>query len=389
MFEEAAVEERVVGREVAPLRVLHLHSGNMYGGVESLLVTLARMRKVCPGIEPHFGLCFEERVCAELNAVGAPVHLLGGVRLSRPWTVWRARRRLRDLLRTQAFDAVICHMTWPLVVFGATARKAGLKVVYYAHTFYHGTERLERLGRRFRPDLMISVSHSVGESMSRLYPDVPARVLYNSVVLTRTAEGTAWRSAVRRELGADDQTAVIIQVSRFEDWKGHLLHLRALAKIRTAQPWVCWMVGGAQMEAERRHLAAVRQAVQDWGLTDRVRFLGQRSDVARLLAGADIYCQPNQGPEPFGIAFVEALWAGLPVISTAMGGAAEIVDASCGVLVEPENAGQLAEVLDRLIEAPRERARLGSGGAARARLLCDPAARLDDLHKMLSGVLCR
>ena len=369
------------------MRVLHLHSGNLYGGVETFLVTLARMRNLCPELEPHFGLCFAGRVAAELSASGAVVHSFGGVRLSRPWTVWRARRQLRELLRRERFDAVICHMTWPLVVFGGTARKAGLKVLYYAHTFYHGTERLERLGRRFRPDLAISVSHSVGESVSQLYPGVPARVLYNPVVLTKATEAAAWRSAVRREMDVDDETAVIIQVSRFEDWKGHLLHLRGLANLRTSRPWVCWLVGGPQMEPERRHFAVVQDAVKELGLADRVRFLGQRSDVPRLLAAADIFCQPNQGPEPFGIAFVEGLWAGLPVVSTAMGGASEIVDPSCGVLVEPENAEALAEALGRLIESPRERSRLGSAGGARARLLCDPAARIDDLHKMLTDVL--
>ena len=48
--------------------------------------------------------------------------------------------------------------------------------------------------------------------------------------------------------------------------------------------------------------------------------------VPRLMAAADIYCQPNTTPEPFGIAFVEALAAGVPVVTTAMGGPLEIVD---------------------------------------------------------------
>ena len=66
-----------------------------------------------------------------------------------------------------------------------------------------------------------------------------------------------------------------------------------------------------------------------------MRWLGQRRDVPELLAAADIYCQPNVGAEPFGIVFVEALYTGLPVVTTALGGALEIIDASCGVLVPP------------------------------------------------------
>jgi glycosyltransferase involved in cell wall biosynthesis len=52
--------------------------------------------------------------------------------------------------------------------------------------------------------------------------------------------------------------------------------------------------------------------VRDLRIADRVRFAGQRDDVPRLLAAADLHCQPNSSPEPFGVAFVEALAAGLP-----------------------------------------------------------------------------
>ena len=50
---------------------------------------------------------------------------------------------------------------------------------------------------------------------------------------------------------------------------------------------------------------------------------------------ADLYCQPNAAAEPFGLTFIEAMYAGLPIVGTRLGGPAETVDASCGVLVEP------------------------------------------------------
>src|SRR5262249_41106227 len=93
-----------------PLRVLHCSSGNLYGGVETLLVTLAQ--QAAPGVRPEFALCFEGRASAELRAVGADVHWLAPVRFSRPWTVWRARRALRRLLAARPFDVVVCHGPW-------------------------------------------------------------------------------------------------------------------------------------------------------------------------------------------------------------------------------------------------------------------------------------
>src|SRR4051812_49392620 len=108
-----------------PLRVLHLYAGNLYGGVERMLVTLARERSACPEMEPEFGLCFEGRLSRELRDAGVRVHMLGEVRLSRPWTVLAARRRLRELLRAQPFDAAITHSAWPHAVFAPAVRGCG------------------------------------------------------------------------------------------------------------------------------------------------------------------------------------------------------------------------------------------------------------------------
>ena len=105
-------------------------------------------------------------------------------------------------------------------------------------------------------------------------------------------------------------------------------------------------------------------------------FLGERRDVPALMRAADLHCQPNTAPEPFGLAFVEALHAGLPVVTTAMGGALEIVTPSCGVLVPPGDADALEQALRALVVDPEARARLGSGGPARARELCDPGRQL-------------
>ena len=140
---------------------------------------------------------------------------------------------------------------------------------------------------------------------------------------------------------------------------------------------------GAQRPRERAFFEELRAAAEAAGIAGRVRFLGERDDVPRLLAAADIYCQPNVAPESFGIAFVEALYAGLPAVSTRLGGAAEIIDAACGVLVPPGDPAALAGALAALIDDPGLRRRLGAAGPARARHLCDPAVTLGRLAGLL------
>src|SRR5262249_13276946 len=191
------------------------------------------------------------------------------------------------------------------------------------------------------------------------------------------------RRQVRAELQTPADAAVIVQASRLERWKGHDLLLRALGGLRDLPSWVCWIAGGAQRPAGVAYLAELRQTAARLGIAERVRFLGQRTDVPHLLAAADLHCQPNTGPEPFGIAFVEALYAGLPVVTTALGGALEIVDESCGILVPPDDGAALQGVLRGLLADPERRRSLGQGGPARAMTLCDPAQAMQRLQNFL------
>jgi glycosyltransferase involved in cell wall biosynthesis len=277
-------------------------------------------------------------------------------------------------------------MVWPLAIFGETVRAADMNLAFWAHSGHTGRPWLERLARRTAPDFAISTSHFVASSLSSVFPHAPAQVVYAPVPNGDSSEKSLWRAAVRQEQGVPESTAVIIQVSRFEPWKGHLLHLRALSHIKDVPGWVCWMVGAPHNTSEDRYFQEVQQASSTLGLSDRIRFLGRRSDVERLLAGADIFCQPNQGPEPFGIVFVEALRAGRPVVTTSIGGALEIVDASCGVLLKPNDSEGLADALRRLIASTDVRSRLGQNGPARARQLCDPQTQMSLLAQVLRNM---
>src|SRR6185295_6685236 len=106
----------------------------------------------------------------------------------------------------------------------------------------------------------------------------------------------------------------------------------------------------------------------------------------KIIAASDVYCQPNIDPEPFGITFIEALYAGKPVVGTSVGGPTEIIDDSCGFLVPPNDALALANILRRLIGNQELRTQLGAHGPLRAQGLCDPAMQMKNLHGTLARV---
>lgn len=360
----------------------------MYGGIETMLVTLARQRELCPSMQPGFSLCFEGRLAEELRTAGAAVHALGEVRASRPWTVWRARSRLRGILENDPYEVVVAHGTWTHAVFAPAVRAAGRRLVFWAHGPCDGRHWLERWARRAPPDLVIANSEFTKKSMPLLFPRVPAQVIYCPVAAPEEMPGED-REKARRELraamGVSDGTVVILQASRLESLKGHAVLLKALGRLRDLSDWSCWIVGGAQRSEEAAYMEGLQEEALIRKVETRVRFLGQRTDVPRLLAAADIYCQPNTGPESFGISFVEALYAGLPIVTTALGGALEIVDEACGILVPPGQPEQLAKQLQVLVQDTTRRSRLSNNAPARARQISDPASILKQLFTVLSA----
>lgn len=366
------------------MRVLHVHSGNLYGGVETFLVTLARFRALCPEMEPEFALCFEGRLADELRQAGVPVHPLGAVRASRPWSVLRARAALRRLAGAGRYGVALVHSAWTQAMLAPAARRVGVPLAFYQHDPARGRHWVERLARRTPPGLVLCNSRYTAATLGLLFPGVRSEVLYCAAPPPPPPEPGA-RERLRAELGVPAGAAVILQASRMEAWKGHSLHLEALGKLKDLPGWVCWMAGGAQRPHEREYLASLERRAKALGISERVRLLGQRGDVPALLSAADIHCQPNTGAEPFGLAFIEALYAGLPVVATALGGPLEIVDERCGFKVAPEPAA-VAEALRRLVTEPELRQRLGKAGPARARALCDPARQLPALAGLLESL---
>jgi glycosyltransferase involved in cell wall biosynthesis len=370
------------------MRVLHLYSGNLYGGVESFLRTLAREQPRHPALTHVFALCFEGRLSRELREAGAQVHLLGEVRVSRPWTLWRARGVLSELLERERPAAAVCHAAWAQALLGPVVRGAGVPLVFVQHVALAGRHWLERWARVTEPELVLSNSQYSAKSLASVYPRAPWKVRYLPMPAPEHTSPPEERARTRAELGAGEREAVIIQACRMEEWKGHRLLLEALGRLKTVPGWALWVAGGAQRPHEARYLEELEALATGLGIRERVRFLGQRSDVPRLLRAADIHCQPNVSPEPFGLAFIEALQAGLPVVTTAMGGPLEIVNEACGILVPPRPE-PLAEALRRLVEQPEERRRLGAGGPARAVALCDPDAFLRGLEEDLQALTVR
>lgn len=381
----------MAGEMSRPLKLLHINPGNLYGGVESVLVNLARAQALCPELETQFAVLYPGRLHDELKAAAGTVYSLGPARLSRPWTVWRVRHRLRQLLRTHQFDAVACHQTWVQAIFGPVVQRSESGYLGY----FHGPVTLSWIDRqagRTLPDALVAPSAFTLSTARSLFPQVPGHVVYNPLSnpsTSRALPASEGRMQLRKQLAAGPDDVVILQACRMESWKGADIVLQALAGIKDLPQWKFYLAGGPQKPGEFEYHNLLVELAQRLGISERVHFLGQRTDVQQLMHAADIYTQGNRGPEGFSISFVEACQASLPIVTTRMGGALEIVDESTGFLTEPGEINAFALALRTLIEQPQQRLSMGSAAHHKVTRLCDPQQKLQELHAIVYDVTSR
>ena len=359
------------------MRVLHLTSGNLFGGIEVCQRTVAQYRHVADWTL-EFGMCFDGQIARELRELGVPVTLLGEVRFSRPWTIAAARRRLRQHLRAEAYDVVICDELWVHGIFAPTVRKSGVPLALWLHDKHGRRGLLERLAVATPPDFVICNGRYSHGAVPTFLPGVPSQIIHCPVAAP-SGEDSESREVIRQRFDTPADAVVILQVGRWEAHKGHRLHLEALGQLRDVPGWVCWQVGQPQRPEEQAYFAEIERLGRRLGIADRVRYLGWQPQLKPIFRAADIFCQPNINPEPFGLVFIEAMYSGLPVLATPLGGPCEIVTEDTGRLVSENDPAELASSLRELMASPERRRQLAAGGPARAATLCDPPQQV---HKL-------
>jgi UDP-glucose:(heptosyl)LPS alpha-1,3-glucosyltransferase len=326
-------------------------------------------------------------------------HSVEGAVLHRVPTL-RGSRVTRLLSFALAAPRLVARARWDVVVgFGRTMRQDVVRVGGGTHRSYlaameasgrRGRARgpyhralLWLEGRMFAPAghrRVLAVSRRVADEVVRDYgvPAAHARVVYNGVDLERfhPARRAVDGARIRRELGVGDARVCTAIGTGFERKGFDLL----LAAWRTDPPAGAALV----IVGDDERLGRWRRAAAEPALAGRVHVLGARRDVDAILAATDVLCLPSR-QEAFGNVVLEAAAAGVPVVTSAVVGAAELfVGCEAAVIVDdPGDARALAGAIERA---------LGTGwdarsGAARALAERHPWSRhLDELDRFLGEV---
>jgi glycosyltransferase involved in cell wall biosynthesis len=356
-----------VAPPLRPIRIVHLIDSLGTGGAERLLVTSLRHLDPTRFVSHVVILGPPFNLRPAIESLGVSVESLD---TPSPRSWGRGLVRLISALRRWRPDVLHTHLRFSNVLGRLAALVVRTPVVltslhHLDLTYWPPTGPL---GRAFaKLDCwsanvvntgFIAVSSAVRDDYQKHFGLRDVEVIHNYVESEMFGVRGAGRADARRRLGASERDVVILNVARLAPEKGQRYLVDALATVRQKVPEarVVFVGGGPDR-------APLQRQSEMLGVAAAVRFAGAVADVRPFLAAADIFVFPSLA-EGFGIALAEAMAAGVPVVTTAVDGLAELVeDEVDGLVVPPRDASALADALLRLIDDPELRSRL----AARAR----------------------
>ncbi len=333
------------------------------------------------------GACAEGQFLNVPRAEGFRVVPIPFERRLSPIAHWRAFRALVRLFREEKPDLVHAHMPISGFLTRLAARWAGVpRIAYTSHGFwfnYRGNLPRQAVGFLMEwlaarvTTVFLTVSDEEAADARRLGISHAAVSVRNGRDPASYHPDPVARARIRADLEVPEDRVVIVAVSRLVRHKGYPELAAAMLDVPEAELWVV----GERLLTDRGEdmLSLLRNA----GLGERLRLLGYRTDVAAVLAAADIFVLPSHF-EGLPMSVIEAMLTGLPVVATAIRGPREqVVPEVTGLLVPAADANALAEALLQLVLDPAARAAMGAAGRVRAMEIYDEAKVLTRTMELL------
>jgi glycosyltransferase involved in cell wall biosynthesis len=322
------------------------------------------------------------------EAAGLRVH-----RLRAPHEpAWRGLPRLDGVLAERRPDLVHTHLAAAGVLARLAARRR--RVPRVVTTLHNVSDWEEKRGSALRwidrrtlalADRVVTVSDAIRRAVVRVSPALETRTVTvrNGVPLEELLGAGREREASRAALGYRPEHFVIGTVARLDPRKGVDTLLEAFALAASGRPELRALVIGDGPERAR-----LLQLARTLGIDARVQWIHDRADVRVMLAAMDVFAAPSR-TEGLGLAVIEALAVGLPVIGSAVGGIPEVLeDGVCGRLLPAEQPRVWGEALAHAATRPPELARWAATGPGRARHFSLEASTraLERVYEELLGV---
>lgn len=287
----------------------------------------------------------------------------------------RMSGKLQQLLAELKPNLLHCHGTIAGIYGRAAAEKLHIPVFYTAHDFrvFHGCRLAERMvfapleRRRSRStkvlfpvcpeDASYAKKHLHAEIVAE-QPDFTLDYAYYTAPQRTAAE-------IRKELGIPENATVLLSVGTLRMHKRFRIVIQAMARLRDLEQLHYILCGDGP------DMLFLQKLSQKLHLTDRVHLVGYRTDIPDLLGAADIFCQPSRR-EGCGAAALEAMAAGLPLITTRVHGTKTYAaDGESACCLKGDLVAACAEAIQQLYDNKLLRKQMGAHNRAAAKAFSD------------------
>lgn len=364
------------------------------GGGETALLALAAALNPARW-RPHLLTPRAGQLAARWADHGWPVHIRpyrGASTLFVPalWARLPIVAQMGEVIAAEGIRAV--HSDYhSLPMAHAAARHAGVPTLWtcmgwwfrprpWQRAFFRGIDRIFAHSEAIRRGFLGDPPFMPPGRIALMYPGVDAERFHPAVDGLR----------VRFEAGIAPDAPLVALVARFQSVKGHEVFQAMARQIALQIPEARFIVAGenTQSAADDDYRARVLAAAAgDRLLASRLRYLGFRADVERVLAAADVVVCSSHF-EGYGMVNIEAMAMGRPVVSTDRGGPAEtVIDGETGYLVPPDDPAALAARVITLLRDPALRQRMGEAGRARVLAHFSAQGNADQFSAALEGLL--
>jgi glycosyltransferase involved in cell wall biosynthesis len=358
------------------MRILQVISTLGVGGAERMVASLARNLRRHGHAVAVVSLSGAQRNAVEtaLRSEDVSLHFLGA-RAGRAALFREAARVVADF-RPDVIHTHLGAMKYAM---------AGWRRSRMIHTVHNLAEHDSAWKNRtlqwvaFRAGVVpVAIGEAVAATMRRMYGLSPC-IIPNGIPVASFASPPAARDETRVALGIPRDAPTFVTVARLMPQKDHATLVRALASARLRDLDArCLIVGDGELRPSLERLA------DELEVRDRVRFLGVRADVPQLLAASDVFVLSSRF-EGNPLAVMEAMAAGRPVVSTAVGCVPELVDARTGELVPPGSPGALEAAMFRLASDPALARTKGAAAAGVAAERFDESVMVSAYERLYAG----
>jgi glycosyltransferase involved in cell wall biosynthesis len=290
-----------------------------------------------------------------------------------------------------AYDLIYANTQKALVVGAIASAISRRPLVYHLHDIL-SPEHFSQVNRRLAVFLANQFSSLVianSKATKTAFIEAGGRsslieVVYNGLNPDKYQNLAIDNEQLRQELKLNKKF-VIGHFSRLSPWKGQHILLQALTCC--SEDTIAIFVGDA-LFGEEDYVKEIHQQVIELGLSDRVHFLGFRSDIPQLMTACDVLTHTSTAPEPFGRVIVEAMLCGKPVVASDAGGAVELIEhGKTGWLTPPGDVLKLAETIEYCRIHPEEATAIAHEAKVMASQRFNLLVTNQQISQLLKGVL--